>query len=634
MRPNDLSFAGEDTLPLWLATLVRQLEDGGAQAPPEQLSPVTALQELLAVTGAMIAGHRAPYPDDRTSLRDDVLRSFDVLGPMSTALHRTASGDFRQLVARLKDLLDDVAGAHVIRAAANVLLAELASPASRVAAFADCVQVFRDGEFVGGCETRLRYLRTVVEAAGHEWSERARRLHEALADDYALLWVHGALDPPHAGEFRHIDSAGLSVDERLCLCEAIVAAAASARPVVVWLAFANAHTSRFYLRKGPLEFYDSRIWPAVLAGDWPGNPDWTQPAELAEREVAHFLDGLPDENFVMVRVALEHVSSESARERARDLARAAIELTGWESDWVLMEGAAAHAGSGWFGTMGFTDPRERATRNAGNPLLDAVADTLADVEDDLLQRLADGEATATALLADTRWRRAVARLPDAEHRVALVVGLFERVLVPSAVGSDKWYGACARYFELLFAFDDVEAQIADAGQYGVHAVSRDHAARDDFLRFDRAIMEHPRGLSFRVRREEVIRLAPTLREHVPAGSMEERMLSEVEQKTADGPAIAAWLGTSRMRFERLLARAKRQRNALAHGTRAVPGVLGTVEPMLDYLAGRLIGAVQYCAVEQRDLIAELERWRLVRLQKLDALVGGAEPQSLVEWRLD
>jgi hypothetical protein len=51
---------------------------------------------------------------------------------------------------------------------------------------------------------------------------------------------------------------------------------------------------------------------------------------------------------------------------------------------------------------------------------------------------------ASALLADTRWRRAVARLPDAEHRVALVVALFERVLVPSAVGSDKWYGACAR----------------------------------------------------------------------------------------------------------------------------------------------------------------------------------------------
>jgi hypothetical protein len=73
---------------------------------------------------------------------------------------------------------------------------------------------------------------------------------------------------------------GLSVDERLCLCKAIVAAAPPTEPVVVWLAFANAHVSRFYLRKGPIEFYDSRIWPAVLAGDWPGNPDWAQPAEL------------------------------------------------------------------------------------------------------------------------------------------------------------------------------------------------------------------------------------------------------------------------------------------------------------------------------------------------------------------
>jgi hypothetical protein len=147
-------------------------------------------------------------------------------------------------------------------------------------------------------------------------------------------------------------------------------------------------------------------------------------------------------------------------------------------------------------------------------------------------------------------------------------------------------------------------------------------------------MERPRGHSFRVRLPEVIRLAPSLRPHVAAGSMEERMLAEVEQKTNDGPALAAWLGASRTRFARLLARAKRQRNAVAHGTRAVPGVLETVEPMLDYLAGRLIGAVHYRAVEQRDLIGELERWRLVRLQKLDALAGGAPPESLVEWGVD
>lgn len=67
------------------------------------------------------------------------------------------------------------------------------------------------------------------------------------------------------------------------------------------------------------------------------------------------------------------------------------------------------------------------------------------------------------------------------------------------------------------------------------------------------------------------------------------MLAEVEHKSADGPAVAARLGTSRTR------------------------------------------AVHYCAFEQRDLIGELERWRLVGLQKLDALAGGARPASLVDW---
>jgi hypothetical protein len=339
-----------------------------------------------------------------------------------------------------------------------------------------------------------------------------------------------------------------------------------------------------------------------------------------------FLNGLPSDNFVVVRVSVDGPLG-TARARARSLARAAIELTDWDSDWILMDGECGYA-SDWFGTMGFRDPRERALRLTGSPVLDPVAHVLADVDPDLLDRIADGEGRAADFLADTRWRRAISTVPDAEHRVALLVALFERALVPSAVGSDKWYGACKRYFELLRSFDDVHQQVWDAGHYALYALNHTPAGAKHFTAFDRALVDHTGPYSFNVRLKEVVRVAPSLGQHLDAASMEARMLAEVEQKLSSGPAAAAWLSESRTRFDRLLARARRQRNAITHGTRTVPGVLATVEPFLDRMAGRLIGAIQYCVTEQRDVTAELESWRLQRLKKRDQLAAGASADVL------
>jgi hypothetical protein len=96
MKPSELIFRGEERCPPWLATLVRELKGGGAQAPPELMSSVSAVREALAVSRAMIAGHGAPYPDDRRSLKNDIHRSFDSLGSSSKALHATAIEDFRR----------------------------------------------------------------------------------------------------------------------------------------------------------------------------------------------------------------------------------------------------------------------------------------------------------------------------------------------------------------------------------------------------------------------------------------------------------------------------------------------------------------------------------------------------------
>jgi hypothetical protein len=50
-----------------------------------------------------------------------------------------------------------------------------------------------------------------------------------------------------------------------------------------------------------------------------------------------------------------------------------------------------------------------------------------------------------------------------------------------------------------------------------------------------------------------------------------------------------------------IARARRQRNAITHGARAVPEALETVEPFLDRVAGLLIGASVRRFDERREL---------------------------------
>src|SRR6266536_1703469 len=106
------------------------------------------------------------------------------------------------------------------------------------------------------------------------------------------IYVGGALDPPHVGEPTHIDEAGLSVEERLYLCETIVTAEPPIGDAVVWMVYASARLSQVYLQKGPVEFYDHGIWSAVVAGSWPGNPGWTQPPELAHPFSSLFFHGL------------------------------------------------------------------------------------------------------------------------------------------------------------------------------------------------------------------------------------------------------------------------------------------------------------------------------------------------------
>jgi hypothetical protein len=121
MRPRLSEYSTTVEPPMWLDALREQLPAGGADAPPETLGPVTALDELRAVATNTLEGSGPPNSDDRASLRRDVQTAFEELGANALAAIGPGLREFRRDVGRLPDLLGTTDGARVILASVHAL---------------------------------------------------------------------------------------------------------------------------------------------------------------------------------------------------------------------------------------------------------------------------------------------------------------------------------------------------------------------------------------------------------------------------------------------------------------------------------------------------------------------------------
>lgn len=542
------------------------------------------------------------------------------LGAATTNLNATTLKSFRMQVGSLDAALKDIRSAGVVAPLARVLLDELGSPDSRAAACDDCLTAFETAASADECELRLRQLRSFVEVAGHDWADRAKLVHEALADDVSAQVAAGADPPDDPGAWT--EPAGMTLDERIDLATKLLRAHPQRGSAVVWLAYGNATVEPFYLEKGPLQFYDGGIWSAALDGYWPGNPNWTQPPELAHPQAAFHLTELPEADFVMVRVALARVRGSEAEVRARELADAALALTGWEAEWVPLRGAAIYTNH-WFGSLGFLDPRLRPAHT--NPLFDPTASELAGVDETLLVRLAHQEPAVKELVNDVRWRRDARKPPNRDHRVVLAVALVERILPQASPQGTAWYEVTSYYLKTLLALDDLSQRVRDAGEMALHA--RISSRQPQPFPLAREIVEHRGRNAYTVHADRILARVDDLLACVEAGTMEARMLAEVKARTADGASAYRWLRECEIRFERLIARARRQRNAITHGTRTVAEVVASIEPFLDQVAGCLAGALHVSVEQNTQLSTLLAGYAATWEKRKAALEAGADPAT-------
>lgn len=259
MRPGDAVFQGQEGLPTWAVTLIRELRRGGKEASPHLLTPLAALDEVIATASSVASGRSQIREADRVSLGKDVSASLKSLGPVvqkvsGAVLCAFQSDDLR----RLPQLLVDVDGARRARSSAKALIAELLLPRTSRAAWDDVVQAFETPTPFEKCTVRIAQLREISVRRGQSWDAVERQLVGVLSDRLHHVAGMGAVDVEVTNENLR-DLAGLSLERRIELCRAAVGDAPVEEHSIVWMVFGHAVLRASLLRTGPVQFFNGDL---------------------------------------------------------------------------------------------------------------------------------------------------------------------------------------------------------------------------------------------------------------------------------------------------------------------------------------------------------------------------------------
>jgi hypothetical protein len=307
VRPGDAVFQGQAGLPTWAVTLIRELGRGGKEASPHLLTPLTALDEVMATARSVADGRNQIREADRISLGKDVSASLKSLGPAvqkvsGAVLRAFQSDDLR----RLPELLADVDGARRARSSAKALIAELLLPRTSRAVWDDVVQAFETPTPFETCTVRIAQLRENSVRRGQSWDAVERQLVGVLSDSLHYVAETGAVDVEVTNE-NFLDLAGLSLERRIELCRAVVSDAPVEEHSIVWMVFGHAALRTAFLRTGPVQFFNGDLPLTAIRDGCPAldTPAFERPAELEHPMADTFFDELPERPFVFARVDVD-----------------------------------------------------------------------------------------------------------------------------------------------------------------------------------------------------------------------------------------------------------------------------------------------------------------------------------------
>ena len=581
------------------------------------LRPIAALHEVVLVCESILGGRRPPGNDDRRSLKDDVTQSLTQLGKETKRSLQPDLAEYQKTIKQISAILDDPAAVRRLLSATRATSERILRPAVAQAVWRDLVAAVRNGADDETYVLYLQQLREVQERLGHSWLECATGLRKSVCD----------------GDFR--------------VGEEILGQAPERTAQVAWFIFGNAEVPGEILRVGQTQFFSESIWPDRVRdpSTFAGLPDAEFPGELSDQRL---LDALKPSDrsthHVYARVELagpraQNQGNQAAASRppldwARDLVTSVVEVAthaGGGSRWVLLEGGIVyhgtdHNGNGlWEGIGGFPDPADQqALAGFRPPPLEDTADRLDDLDPRLAEKLAAGEPRTLGAVSEARWHHSVRRQHDPAQRVALHVRAFEQAL-PIGRG-EHWDEIAKVYFREFWAWDRFYTAIDAAASWSTFWIDlHDPASAPQIITWIEDGWVYPGR--FLDAADDVY---AALR-RIEGDACVTRLAVAQVRRWAKHPAQAAsYLDKLSTRFDILLARTQRQRNAIIHGVQTDPDVVASVDRFVSRLADYItVGALHSAAVGE-DLAGALERSRAGIRRRIWQLERGVMLSRILE----
>jgi hypothetical protein len=617
MRPATTVFAHGGDLPGHLWDLRSQLASGGAQAPPDAIGLASALEELGHVCASAASG-RFLRGKDPASLVDDLGRSLGSVGARTVSAAAPEFADFRSELNRVSPRLRSAEGARAVGLASHSLSASLRRSEAAVAAWRDVVAAFDDEDVSPGtCETLLRHLRELTELRGHLWEPQglASRLQSVLGDDFAQM--SGEPTTP--------------IEDRLVRCEALIAAQPSVADCAVWFVFANADLTTSHRQIGPLLFVARDLVPDGFA---PGRAlqDIGPLPELAHWEDAESsLTQLPSEHVVLARVWLPSTYADQAPRKARIVLESLLDIANPASSWNLYEGDLVWSGGDHFWGSSFLDAAkwERDSPPV-SPDFEGTDRALTDFKAEFVQRLADEDAAALEAVEDARWTIALGRAADASQRVALGTRALERTLGIARANDESWVDVTRRFLKAPWVRLMLANEMFDAALAATNGLpgrrTRNAAAYKEI--HDLVLPEREPGRRI-VNYSGLAKVQASYGHLWKPDSFSGRIVREACAALTDSHAALLAVGALEARFDRLLARTQRQRNALIHGTRPTHAVLDTIDGFVRTLNAYMAQESLRTAETGQSPLQQLERWRVQALMRRQRLEKEEDPVEVL-----
>jgi hypothetical protein len=625
MRLHSVMYARQAALPDWLFVFQHELGSKQFDGRDDLLMLSAVLDELDTVVTGVQRDHGTPARLHWQSLLAELDHTTEALGSGVAELVAVALAQLNGVIDH--DSLPTMSNASVLALAIEQARAALCDPAVRCVAWDDALVAFREDIAPELASVRLRILRDLVELAQGDWGAISSTLAGALNNDTSSLALMGYDVEVISGV--HQNAAGWSVEERLNAGREYVGRQPPMGHLIAWLAFDQASLPACYQALGPAE-----LWTAQVCPQWPreGRERTEGPVpDFTGDEYDLFLPSLDEPGRVLMRLDLGERSSADAVEHARDLARTIVQMAATSSSWELLDGCAFVRAGHWWGS-----PIHPHAEIPKNPVYEPTGRFLADLDPGLISGLVARLPEVEELAADVKWAESVMRLPDAAQRAALSIRLLERRLPEGPENQPGWgraHGWLARARWWLcagFANRQLFGDLSDAAFEGVHGIPGQLAANKEVFRHYEALMLPPKGaLAFEYRPKEIMGGLADLAGELPEGSMEARIVMSAAACFSHGSAAAERLAEHGRRFDILLRRAARVRNAVLHGNNTVPAVVESVQSILEQLTAEVISA-EFHVVGSTETVRDiLDRRRGLREAELAALRDGVSPKDVL-----